>query len=171
MPSKKKRAAGELSLSLRVDESGVEPLLGAAYLMMDRAYVLVEGDRRKALTVTLRPKAGRGKTELAALKKAFDAELDAQRLRWAVARHNRPVREHVAEHAVALAEEYAARSSASAEPASEPLTGEQRSEIERLIAEVESEIAAMNVKKEHAETAEAARSWEAAQDGRTEGGG
>jgi His-Xaa-Ser system protein HxsD len=166
MPS---RPSAEVTIKARVGKSGAEPILGAAYLMMDRAYVLVSGDKKKALTVTLRPKAGRGAAALAALRKDFAAELAAQELRWAVARNNRSIREYVAENALALSQEYAARSAAPAEPASEPLTGEQRSEIERLIAEVETEIAAMNAKKDHAGAKETSQSWEAAQDVRKAG--
>lgn len=156
-------AAGELVFELDARSDGPEPILGAAYLLMDRAYALVSGDKAKALTVTLRPKGARGKAELAALKRAFEDELTAQRLRWAVARNNRPVREYVAENALALAQEFAARAAAPAAPAAEQLTSEQRSEIERLIAEVEAEITQMNVKKEHPDAKGAALSWEAAQ--------
>jgi hypothetical protein len=80
------------------------------------------------------------------------------------------VREYVAENALALAQEFAARAAAApAEPAAEQLTTEQRSEIERLIAEVEAEISSMNVKKEHVDAKGAALSWEAGQ--QTEKGG
>ena len=167
----KKSAAigGQVSFVLDVKKEGLEPILGAAYLFMDRAYALVDGDKAKTLTVTLRPKAARGATELAALKRAFEDELSAQKLRWAVARNNQPVREYVAEHALALAEEFAKRAAAPAEPAAEQLTADQRSEIERLIAEVETEISQMNSKKDAPGPKEAALSWEAAQE--TEKGG
>jgi His-Xaa-Ser system protein HxsD len=155
-------SAGEISFELDARPDGPEPILGAAYLLMDRAYAFVSGDKAKILSVTLRPKGARGAAELAALKRAFEEEFAAQKLRWAVARNNRPVREYVAENALALAKEFSERA-ASAEPASEKLTAEQSSEIERLIAEVETEIAQMNVKKEHSEAKGAALSWEAAQ--------
>ena len=156
--------AGEISFELDARPDGPEPILGAAYLLMDRAYAFVSGDKAKILSVTLRPKGARGPAELAALKRAFEEELKAQRLRWAVARNNRPVREYVAENALALAQEFAARAAAApAEPAAEQLTTEQRSEIERLIAEVEAEISSMNVKKEHPDAKGAALSWEATQ--------
>lgn len=158
-----KKAAGEIAFELDARRDGPEPILGAAYLLMDRAYAFVSGDKAKTLTVTLRPKGARGAAELAALKKAFENELAAQRLRWAVARNNKPVREYVAENALALAQEFAARAAAPAEPAAEQLTSEQRSEIERLIAEVETEIAEMNAKKGPAGGKDAALSWEAAQ--------
>ena len=161
----KRTSAGEITFELDARPDGPEPIFGAAYLLMDRAYAFVSGDKAKMLNVTLRPKGARGAADLAALKRAFEDEVAAQRVRWAVARSNRPVREYVAENALALAQEFAARaSSAPGEPAAEQLTPEQRSEIERLIAEVETEISQMNAKKEHAETKGAALSWEAAQE-------
>ena len=156
--------AGEHTFELDARPDGPEPILGAAYLLMDRAYAFVSGDKAKTLSVTLRPKGARGAAELSALKRAFEEELSAQKLRWAVARNNRPVREYVAENALALAQEFAARAAAApAEPAAEQLTSEQRSEIERLIAEVEAEITQMNVKKELPDPKGAALSWEAVQ--------
>jgi His-Xaa-Ser system protein HxsD len=157
-------SAGEVTFSLDVRKEGLEPILGAAYLLMDRAYAMIDGDKAKSLKVTLRPKAGRTAADLSALKRAFEDELAAQRLRWAVARNNQPVREYVAENALALSEEFAKRAAApAAEPQSEQLTADQRSEIERLIAEVETEISQMNAKKDPAPK-EAALSWEAAQE-------
>jgi His-Xaa-Ser system protein HxsD len=157
-------AAGEITFELDARPDGPEPILGAAYLLMDRAYAFISGDKAKILSVTLRPKGARGAAELAALKRAFEEEFTAQKLRWAVARNNRTVREYVAENALALAQEFAARASAApAEPAAEQLTTEQRSEIERLIAEVETEISQMNVKKELPDPKGAALSWEAVQ--------
>lgn len=163
-----KPANAALTVALDVRREGLEPVLGAAYMMMDRAYASLDGDRAKVLKVTLRPKSG-GAAALKSLRAAFDAELAAQKLRWAVARNNQPVREYVAENAIALAEEFASRAAAPAEPAAEQLTSEQRSEIERLIAEVETEISEMNKKKELPDPKGAALSWEAAQE-KPEGG-
>ncbi len=160
----RKSPTGAVALTLDVRREGLEPILGAAYLMMDRAYASLEGDKAKSLTVTLRPKSARGAAALKALKSAFEAELAAQKLRWAVARNNQSVREYVAENAITLAEEFAKRAAAPAEPAAEQLTTEQRSEIERLIAEVETEISEMNAKKELPDPNGKTLSWEAAQE-------
>lgn len=155
--------ADEISFELDARANGPEPILGAAYLLMDRAYALISGDKAKSLRVTLRPKGARGAAQLAALKRAFEEELSAQKLRWGVARNNRTVREYVAENALALAKEFSERRAPGAESAADQLTSEQRSEIERLIAEVETEITQMNLKKELPDPKGAALSWEAAQ--------
>lgn len=165
----KAKPAGELSLAFDVRREGLEPILGAAYLFMDRAYASLEGDKKKTLKVVLRPKAATSAAGLKGLERAFRDELAAQKLRWAVARNNQSVREYVAENALALAEEFASRAAAPAEPAAEQLTAEQRSEIERLIAEVETEISEMNSKKALPDPDGKALSWEAAQETRKEG--
>ncbi|MFI5360857.1 MAG: hypothetical protein ACHQ49_02710 [Elusimicrobiota bacterium] len=171
-PAKKTSTArpGEITVELDARSDGPEPILGAAYLMMDRADAFISGDKAKILSVTLRPKGARGAGDLAALKRAFESEFAAQKLRWAVARNNRSVREYVAENALSLAKEFSERSSSSAgAPAAEQLTPEQRAEIERLIAEVETEITQMNSKKELPDAKGAALSWEAAQKSDTGG--
>lgn len=165
----KKKAAGRRAVSidavitLDARREGLEPILGAAYLMIDRAYVHVGGDPQKKLIVTLRPKRTGTAAARAAVAKDFRAELAAQRVRWAIARGNQSVREYVAENALALAQEFAARVAApeAAAPAEAPLTIDQRAEIERLIAEVEAEIKTMNEQKPSAEPKAAAAPWEA----------
>ncbi|MDX6770846.1 MAG: hypothetical protein SF051_15030 [Elusimicrobiota bacterium] len=160
-PAAKKKAAPSSGLVFTLDlkKSGLEPALGAAYLMMDRAWVALEGDKVKTLIVALAPKPG---VKAADLRADFEAELASQRLRWAVAKANRGVREFVAENAVALAQQKPAAPAAEAAP--EQLTDEQRSEIERLIAEVESEIKDMNAKKAVADPKGVSPSWEAQQE-------
>lgn len=165
--------AGGVSFVLDPRVEGLEPILGAAYLLMDRAYALIQGDTRRSLRVTLRPKAAGGRPALAALRRAFEDELAAQRLRWAVARRNRPVREYVAENALALAREFAERAAAPetapGAPPEDRLTAEQQAEIERLIAEVETEIAELNASGRPGR-AETGLSWEAARDEREKDG-
>lgn len=122
--------------------------MGAAFLLTDRAFVLLSGDRAKTLSVRLRPKKGGGKKALEALAKAFEAELESQKIRWAIAKNNQPVREYLAEQAVLLAQGRGEpEAEAPAEPAADQLTDAQRSEIEKLISEVEDEIKTMNAKK------------------------
>jgi His-Xaa-Ser system protein HxsD len=149
---------------LDVKKTGLEEILGAAYLMMDRAFARLDGDRKKSLTVTLTPKGDRSAKSLKALETAFTAELASQKVRWALSRANQPIREYIVENAVALAQGRAeALASAAPAPTSEELTADQRSEIERLIAEVETEIRDMNDKKAHPDPKGVAPSWEAQQ--------
>lgn len=162
-------ACGELVIKIKSPGRELEPLYGAAYLMIDRAYVQLAPDGARGLRVTLLPKKDRDPAALAALRKAFETEYEAQKLRWTIARNNRDVREYVAENALTLAAEFAARPAAPGAPASaaDVLTDDQRSEIERLIAEVETEIKTMNDSRAPQDSKAAARSWEAA---RAEGG-
>jgi His-Xaa-Ser system protein HxsD len=154
----------DLNFSFKLRSGQFEEILGAAYLMMDRAFVLVEGDKKTSVRVSLRPKSARDKNALQALKTAFEAELSSQKIRWAVSRNNRDLREYVAENALALNEEFASRKAPAAEPPAENLTADQRAEIERLIAEVETEISQMNAKNELPDPKAVAQSWEAAQE-------
>ena len=144
-------------------EHGPEPILGAAYLFTDRAYVRLGGDRAKTISVELRSKAPAGKADLVALAEAFSRERETQVTRWAISKNNQPIREYLIEQAVLLANDRLPApesSAASPAPADEQLTQSQRAEIERLIAEVEGEIKAMNDKKTVADPKGIKASWE-----------
>jgi His-Xaa-Ser system protein HxsD len=157
---------GGVSFDLDVRSEGLEPIMGAAYLLTDQAYASLDGDRTKRITVTLRPKRPAGPDGLAQLAETFAAELETQKVRWAIAKNNLPIREYLAEQAVALANSPEPEPAA-AEPAAEELTDEQRKEIERLISEVEDEIKTMNAQNA-AGAATGAKSpkasWEAARE-------
>ena len=147
-----------------------EPIFGAAYLMTDRAYARLSGDRAKTITVELRSKSPAGAKDLELLAGAFLRELETQRVRWAVSKNNQSVREFIVEQAILTANGRAqpAAPAASADPAGDPLTDSQRLEIERLIAEVEDEIKTMNQKKTSADPKNIKVSWEAKQEPPTE---
>lgn len=165
---KAKAAPGTVVFSLDARKAGLDVILGTAYLMSDRAYVRLDGDRAKVLTVSLTPKGARAAKDLKQLEAAFLAELESQKARWALARANQPIREYLVENAVALAQGRAQAAAASAPAAPEELTAEQRAEIERLISEVETEIKEMNDKKAHADPKGVSPSWEAQQQGAPE---
>lgn len=166
-PAARKPAVTKAGVTLQVKEWGVEAILGAAYLMMDRAYVLLSGDLKRTIKVLLRPKkAGADRAKLIA---DFTAELHTQKVRWAVAKQNQPIREYVAEQAVLLANGQIERPAAAPEAAADQLTDEQRSEIEKLIAEVETEISEMNAKKAQRDPKNISASWEQKQEARKEG--
>ncbi len=160
--------ASDVCVVLDARRDGVDEIYSAAYLMIDRAYVLLEGDPKKSMRVTLRPKDVRTKASLTAVRSDFMSELAAQRVRWSITRNNQSIREYIAENALSLAAEFGARSEV-AEPsaAAEQLTPDQRAEIEKLIAEVETEIKAMNEQKPATDPKAAVAPWEA---GRLPGG-
>jgi His-Xaa-Ser system protein HxsD len=156
----------EASLTLDAKTDGLEAVFGAAYLMMDKAYVSLSGDRAGKITVALRakdPKAVKPK----ALAEEFLSDLVSQKVRWAISRNNQPVREFVAEQAVLIANGTVpppSAAQASPEAAAEQLTDEQRAEIEKLISEVESEIKTMNDKKVVSDPKGIKASWEEKQE-------
>ncbi len=157
-----------VSFELSVSAEGLEPILGAAYLLTDRAFVLLEGDREKKLRVSLSPKAGGDAKSLKALGETFRLELGSQKVRWAIAKLNQPIREFVTEQAVLLANGRLPAPAADA-PAADQLSDEQRKEIERLIAEVEDEIKTLNEKKTPKDPKNIAATWEEKQSARTAG--
>lgn len=152
------------ALSFAVPKEGLEPILGAAYLMTDEAFVSLSGDKSKKLKVSLTPKPGSALKQ-AELEARFRAELSAQKVRWAIAKNNQPIREFIAEQAVLLAN---GRLEAPEEPAADALSEEQRKEIEKLIAEVEDEIKTLNDKKSAKDPKNLSASWEARQEGAPE---
>ena len=161
-----KLSDSEVSASFDVKKEGLESIFGAAYLMMDKAYVSLSGDRAKNVVVVLRPKDPKA-LKLRALAEEFVSDFESQKIRWAVAKNNLPIREHIAEQAVLIANGTIpppSAPSAPPEPASEQLTDDQRAEIERLISEVESEIKTMNDKKIALDPKNIKASWEEKQE-------
>lgn len=159
-------SASEASFVLDVKSLGLEPIFGAAYLMMDKAFVSLTGDRAGKVGVVLRPKDPKA-LKPKALAAEFLSDLDSQKVRWAVAKNNLPIREHIAEQAVLIANGSIPPPSAASsapEPAAEQLTDEQRSEIEKLISEVEAEIKTMNDKKVVPDPKGIKASWEEKQE-------
>lgn len=158
-------SSGDVVFRLDAKREGLEPILGAAYLMTDVAYARLDGSPSRLIEVRLEPKANPGALSLKALAKRFVDELSTQRLRWAIARQNVAVREFIAEQAVLLASGRAEEAGAPAQDdAADALSEEQRAEIEKLIAEVEDEIRTMNEKKSASDPKNIKASWEEKQE-------
>lgn len=161
-----KLSGSEASFTLDVKKEGVESIFAAAYLMMDKAFVSLSGDRAKTVIVVLRAKDP-GAAEPKALAEEFLSDLESQKVRWALAKNNLPIREFVAEQAVLIANGSVpppSAPSAPPEPPAEQLTDDQRAEIEKLISEVEAEIKTMNDKKIAADPKGIKASWEEKQE-------
>ncbi len=161
-----KLSAVDVSLSLDVKKEGLEAIFGAAYLMMEKAFVSLSGDRAKSVGVLLRAKNPKTSTPRA-LAEEFLSDLESQKVRWTLAKNNLPIREYIAEQAVLIANGTVpppSAASAPPEPAAEQLTDDQRAEIEKLIAEVESEIKTMNEKKLVQDPKGIKASWEEKQE-------
>lgn len=158
-----------VSFDLSVKSEGLEPIMGAAYLLTDRTFVSLKGDRSKRIKVTLRLKTPCSVKETKLLAETFRSELRSQKVRWAIAKNNLPIREYIAEQAIQLANGAPSPAPASPEASSDQLTAEQRGEIEKLIAEVEEEIKAMNQKKAVPDPKNIKASWEEKQETKSEG--
>ena len=124
-----------VSISCRVSQWGLEPIYSAAYSLMDRAYASLSGNPKTSITVRLELKTPDTKG-LAPLKKLFLEELATQKLRWSIAKSNQSLREYVTELAVRKAQAPAMQETSGVGA----LSDSERLEIEKLIAEVETEI-------------------------------
>lgn len=161
-------AAPELKAVLEVKKEGLEPILGAAYMMTDRAHVWLDGDRKSRVTVRLSPKlAGAEPSELL---ETFRRELETQKVRWAIAKNNQPIREYIVEQALVLAQGGQAPEAQADQGGADLLTDDQRQEIDKLIAEVEAEIKTMNEKKALPDPKGVKASWEEKQEAKPQAG-
>lgn len=159
-----------VAFDLKVAEHGLESIMGAAYLLMDRAFVALRGDRARRMTVILRAKEKSAARALRGLAATFVNELKTQKVRWAIAKNNLPVREHITELAVLLANGGALEAPPPPGPSvdvDDALTEEQRKEIETLISEVEEEIRVLNEKKTVSDPRNIKASWEEKQQSKT----
>ncbi len=163
VPAPYRLSESEVTFALDVKKETLEAVFGAAYLLMDRAFVSLSGDRVKKIDVVLRPKDPKTLT-LRALASEFLSDLESQKVRWAVARNNLPIREFIAEQAVLIANGTLPPPAQAPEPAADQLTDDQRKEIEKLISEVEAEIKTMNEKKTNPDPKNIKASWEEKQE-------
>lgn len=154
-----KRETSKISFDLSVKKNSLEAILGAAYLLSDRAFIYLDGDQKKNIRVTLQSKTPISSEEFLPFSEMFLNELETQKVRWAIAKHNLPIREYVARQAIVLANGGTIREEPVAEKGDD-LSPDQRQEIEKLISEVEEEIRLMNDKKNPADPQNIRISWE-----------
>lgn len=133
-----KTIVSEQGRALRVlvqdDEAPLPAVQGAAHLLADRAWAVLER-RPGGLAVTLTPKEGPGAGDLDALGALFERLVADQSLRRRLAEGGRGLLEYVVSHALVPA-----APQPSSEPPAAPLTAEQQSEIDSLILAAEAEI-------------------------------
>lgn len=143
MKAKVSAGAKAVRIFLGPKEAPLAVVQGAAHLLADRAWAVIER-RRGGLAVTLSPKDECGAAELAALGALFNQLVSNQALRQRLADGNREILEYIVSHALVPA----APQPDSEHPAA-PLTPQQQTEIDRLILEADTEIS--ELKKRGAE--------------------
>lgn len=104
-------------------------LIGAAYVMTSKAYVLIEGSKASP-SVRLSPKSGTKD-----LKEEFLLEYENQRHRWAIAKGSMESRRRIVGRMMGLAE----RLTGTEKRVSSELDEGQKAEIARLLDEANSE--------------------------------
>ncbi|OGS00719.1 MAG: hypothetical protein A3G41_05770 [Elusimicrobia bacterium RIFCSPLOWO2_12_FULL_59_9] len=129
------------SFKLDVRAYGLRVIYAAAYVLMDRAYVLLEGNPKSKVTVYLKLKSDCSQN-LKQLRATFLSELATQKLRWMLAEANQPVREHIIKEALQIWNPK--QLDGGNEKQLDSLSGEdppqdQREELDRLLSEVKEE--------------------------------
>jgi His-Xaa-Ser system protein HxsD len=127
----------------------------AAHVVADRAYAHL-AEEAGTLVVTLHAKERADKSSLQALAELFDREVQNQALRLKLERGNRETMEYVVSRALVPANKSAGPE---AGPEAE-LSEDQKSEIDRLIAEAEEEIAELKQEKSGADPLGITKTWE-----------
>ena len=118
---------------------GLEAIYKACYTFLDQAYIKLEGDPEKSVSVLIRLKP-RAKLTLEALEGEFQNELIHQALRIKVASSNQKIREYIVTRALASAEGAATAPCETAPQRPDSLLDEDlENEIEKLLAEVEAQ--------------------------------
>lgn len=84
-----------LSVRLSAKVYPHQAVLGAAYTLIDKVYVYIDGDPKKELTVFLRPKQKLDAAQAKSLVGDFQNELLSQVLRLQVARQTKKTREQI----------------------------------------------------------------------------
>lgn len=128
----KKQANKTISIRVSLKDRNLDAVRYAAYAVSDAAYVFVRSAGKGAVTVEFTPKNGSPAKDLS---RRFQEELADEKIRAAIFDSNRDLREFMILKALAYEETPAAAKSDDS-----GLTPEQESELDALIAQVESEI-------------------------------
>jgi len=85
----------KIILSLNSKLYPLEAVLGAAYVFLDRAYIYLDGDPEKEISVHLKGKRELTKKELEDLANEFWNELLNYSLRYQISKNNKKIREYI----------------------------------------------------------------------------
>lgn len=146
----------EVVVAIEKDRWPLDAVQMAAHVLADRAYAQVSEEEGE-LFVTLHPKETADRRALEGLGALFDREVQNQALRLRLAAGNRATMEYVVSRALVPASKAAGPEGP--EPEAE-LTDDQKSEIDRLIAEAESEIAELKKDDAGADPLGITKTWE-----------
>jgi len=135
----------EIIVAIEKDSWPIDAVRMAAHVLADRAYAQIS-EEDKELVVTLHAKEVSNRSALEGLGALFDREVQNQSLRLKLAAGNRETMEYIVSRGLVPANKSAGQGGE--EPEAE-LSDDQKSEIDRLIAEAESEIA--DLKKDNSE--------------------
>lgn len=127
----------EKSVVVRGAAYSLEAIYKTCYVFFDRAYIRLEGEPGKEVSVLLRPRPDVKPAQWNEIVGEFDNELIHQALRAKISASNQKIRELIVARALASAEG-AVVSSKEGRPAAE-MDEALEKEIEKLLAEVEGQ--------------------------------
>lgn len=146
----------EVIIDLKKDQASLAAVRMAAHVLSDRAYAHI-AEEDGSLFVTLHSKLDADKAALEGLGALFEREVQNQSLRLNLAADNRKTMEYIVSRALVPAS--GAAGPEGVEPEAE-LSDDQKSEIDRLIAEAEEEIADLKKDKAGADPLGITKTWE-----------
>ena len=88
---------GKNQITITVDSRiyPLEVVYGAAYVFLDKAYLFLDGDPKKKITITIKGKKELNKKETGNLAREFLNELLNYSLRYQISKQNRKIREYI----------------------------------------------------------------------------
>ncbi len=88
---------GKNQITITVDSRiyPLEVVYGAAYVFLDKAYLYLDGDPKKKITITIKGKNKLSRKETGNLAREFLNELLNYSLRYQISKQNRKIREYI----------------------------------------------------------------------------